>query len=262
MAKDGRSNRVVVAALLFASVFSSCGGYDSLDEETGRQAIMDQANLFLNSGMCDQAIDILRPLYQSKYVDNQVRMTLASAHACKAEFSFPSVLDAMKTPGSDIYSTLSKALYVTSIATAYINYPLAIQLVRETSSQNSSLSAGYRPADANFYMILLQMGHLTTVMNELGITVRSTGKKTRTITSQSRSTTHKCKAQVAFATMADCLTALGSSASVIATFKDAVTAICTGSTCSNLSYETCLSDPVTEGYGELILLAIDALWLM
>ena len=262
MAKDGQVKRVVAGALLLVALFHGCGSYDAIDQETGRQGILDQAALFLNSGMCDQAIDVLRPLYQSQYVDNQVRMTLASAYACKAEFSFPTVIDAMKTPGTDVYSTLSKALYATSLATAYINYPLAIQYVVETSSQSPALAAGYRPSDANLYMVLLQMGHLVTVMNDLGVTNRSTGKKTRTMASQTRGIEQQCKAQVALSVVSDCLTALGTTADVFSTFRDSVSAICTATTCSNLSYETCLGSATLQGYGDGILLAIDALWLI
>jgi hypothetical protein len=168
----------------------------------------------------------------------------------------------MKTPGADIYSTLSKALYVTSIATAYINYPKAIQYVVETSSQSPSLAAGYRTSDANLYMILLQMGHLMTVMNDLGVTDRTTGKKTRTISSQARNAEQQCKAQVALSVVNDCLTALGTSASVFASFKDSISALCTGTTCSNLSYDSCMTSAVFQGYGDVMLLAIDTQWLI
>jgi hypothetical protein len=254
--------RVVAGALLFVAWFHGCGSYDGLDQETGRQGILDQAALFLNSGMCDQAIDVLNPLYQSKYVDNEVRMTLASAYACKAEFSFPTVIDGMKNPGSDVYSTLSKALYSTSIAISYTSYPLAIQYVVETSSQSPSLAAGYRTSDANLYMILLQMGNLITVMNDLGATDRTTGKKTRTISSQARTTAQRCKAQVALSVVSDCLTALGENANIFSSFKTSIDAICTSITCSNLSYDSCISDATLQGYGEAILLAIDTSWLI
>ena len=67
---------------------TSCGKPDfDVGDEAGRQAIKDQANLYLNYGQCRDAIDVIEPLYNSEHSDDETRLIRAGAHLCNAGVS-------------------------------------------------------------------------------------------------------------------------------------------------------------------------------
>src|SRR5688572_26361913 len=54
----------------------------------GRAAIMDATNIALSNSKCDDAIELIEPLYNSSYTNNDVRMLRSSAHGCKVGINF------------------------------------------------------------------------------------------------------------------------------------------------------------------------------
>ena len=83
----------------------SCGqDYKDISSEEGRRYVLDETNKFLTSGLCQQSKDILSPLYNSAYVDNEIRITYAAVYACFGGFNFPKLVGALINAGSDIWS--------------------------------------------------------------------------------------------------------------------------------------------------------------
>ena len=251
----------MTTAAAVALLASACGSYDSVDDENGRLAIIEQANQYLNAAMCDQAIDLLMPLYWSRYVDSEVRMTLASGYACKAEFSFPTVLAAFQNTGTDIRATLVKAMYAPAGDTTHLrDFTRAADFVRETATVAGSLQAADRSSDANIYMVMMQTGVISSVISVEGLAVRTTGKKTQAINVAGTSAATRCSVQVAFTTIINSLASV-SSIGTLTTLRNTATSLC-GAGCSNLSYSTCLSTAAYQTEGAALLTGIDAQWQM
>lgn len=73
------------ALALVITVASGCSAasYDT-DAGADKAAILEQVHNYLTEGKCGDAITAIDPLYESKQVDNDVRMARASAYACAA----------------------------------------------------------------------------------------------------------------------------------------------------------------------------------
>jgi hypothetical protein len=258
---NARSDSLSSVLVALTLLFGGCGSYDGVESENGRLGIIQQANQFLNAAQCDQAINILMPLYWSRYVNQEVRMTLASGYACKAGFSFPTVVASLRDTGnSDIFSILVKAMYSNGLDGHWANYRQAATHVFETTTAGN-LSASGRGDDPNVYMIFMQSGALSSVLSVLGQAVRTTGRKTQAVDVGGSTAEQRCTAQVALAVVNDCIRAIGEN-STFGSLSSAVSSICnnTGG-CTNLDYGACMADAVTlQPLGAAILTAIDLIW--
>ena len=255
-----------LAVILFSTVLflQSCGqDYKQISTDNGRQYLLDMANDFLTSGQCQQAIDTLTPLYNSIYVDNEIRITYASAWACAGGFNFAALIGAIKNLGSgDIWSAFVSADYSASYADSHV-YLLdqAVQYVRKVSSNASSYSAAFRTEDANIYMVFLQMQIISSTISisTMGNADRLTGKKTTTITGKGTAT-EKCRIEVSFATIRDSLNYVTSGAA-ISTMTSAINTVCTqaaGLCPTNTDPSICTA--AEQAQGAAIIAAIDAQW--
>lgn len=242
----------------------SCGqDYKHISTQNGRQYLLDLANGYLTSGQCQQAIDTLEPLYNSIYVDNEIRLTYASAWACAGGFNFAVLIASLKNLGSgDIWSAFVAANYSASYADSKV-YLLgeAVRYVRKASSNSSSYSAAFRTQEANIYMVFLQMQIIATTISiqTLGNADRLTGKKTTTITGLGTNA-EKCRIEVAFATIKDSLNYVTAGAA-ITTLNNAITKVCTaaGANCpTNLDPNICTA--TEQAHGAAIMAAIDTDW--
>jgi hypothetical protein len=88
-------------SILFLSVlFVGCGGgpYD-LSNSTDRAELKVEINNALTRGDCTSAISLSSPLFNSPYVDNDLRMLYVSAHACNAGIIMYNVYDNLTSLG-------------------------------------------------------------------------------------------------------------------------------------------------------------------
>ena len=87
--KTARSFFYSALGLLILLATSACSvpRYDPATEE-GKRGIIDAVNIALTQGDCSKAVELIEPLYNSKYTDNEVRLLRASAHACNAGVQF------------------------------------------------------------------------------------------------------------------------------------------------------------------------------
>ncbi len=253
---------LILQLCLMTFFLARCGGYDGYEDENGRLAVIQQANLYLNSAMCDEAVGILTPLYWSTHVDDEVRMTLASAYACKASFSFPNVISSLKSGGNDIFSILVKAMYSDGNDNHLTNFEEASRYIKETTKVAGNIAAANRTADANLYMILMQSGALSSVLSVLGAANSSTGAKTQVVSGAAATTKQRCVAQVAVATINDSLDSLGSSSTLFGSLTTSIDSVCSsvGVSCTNLDPVTCDGSVALQLVGVAVLDAINSSW--
>lgn len=94
---------------LFWHAACSAPGLD-FNTEIGRKAIITEVNLALQSSKCTRAIDLIEPLYESEYTDDEVRFLRASAHACRAGINYFEMLDHLTTNSMivpDLWNTIT-----------------------------------------------------------------------------------------------------------------------------------------------------------
>jgi hypothetical protein len=94
-----------VAVLLgVASLMASGCGRGSLDPSTarGKRAILDEAALLLSEERCEEAIELIKPVYNSLYTDNDIRMMMASTYGCSANLNFFSLIGEVGTQSATI----------------------------------------------------------------------------------------------------------------------------------------------------------------
>lgn len=231
-------------------------GYKDISTDNGRLAVIQQANSFLTSGMCDQALEVLQPLYTSSSVDNEVRMVYSSAYACKAGFDFPEVIGRLRGSGT-IWALLVMAMYSNGSDNHLTYYQNAAVPLRMTSSVAGSFVAADRPDDANVYMIFMQAGALASVLSVLGNANATTGAKGNAITGTGTNA-QKCAVQVAIATIVDSLNVVGTSGA-LQSLATSLAPLCSGSICNNKDPAVC--DAANILNGTALIAAIDTQWI-
>lgn len=145
----------------------------------GRQQIIDQAEKALTTSDCATALTLIKPLYDSPYSDNSVRMVTASAYACDANIDFFPLLGTLVTNAASLssgglWSLLSEtfpsvqgqdhvvegALFAEDAlqATLQSGVPVLTQNQTNPGSYNvGSVYASDRTSDSNIYMLLVSM---------------------------------------------------------------------------------------------------------
>lgn len=248
--------------LVFLTVlFSGCStDYRDYANATGRQLVLDQANNFLTARECDQAIEVLTPLYNSEYADDEVKTIYASAYACKGGLDFSQLISAFtEITGSDIWSPIIKANYSTGMEDGKISaLNTAADILRYTATVPGSYEAQFREVDTNIYMLFIQMNVLAAILAPLGQATQSTGHKTVTGFGAGASNADKCRTEVAFAIIVDSVSYVDVSGN-FSKVKSSVETLCTdvfaGVCPTNKIYDNCTAaDRVA---GELILTYID-----
>lgn len=247
--------------LIFSIFFLSCGtGYKDLSTENGRKALMEQANNYLTGGQCTAAIEVLKPLYESQYVNTEVRLIYASAHACVAGFNFPSLITGLTSiNGSDIWSPLIKTNYNSARSDNHLYYlKKAASILRETASTSGSFRASDRPSDVNLYMVFIQAEIIskTILLPDMGNADPTTGKQQATIIGKGDNE-DKCYIVAAFATIADSLTQV-STGTAINSVSSSITNACGGACPTNKDPSVCTV--VEQAQGDILLTAIDGQW--
>lgn len=244
--------------------FIRCADYNSLQSANGRQAIIDQANNYLTAMLCDQAIDLVRPLYESAYVDNDIRMLYSSAYGCKGGLNFAAIIAAFKDiSGSDIWSPLVKSNYTANANGRLIKLTAlerAAEIVRQTATTPGSFEASLRTKDANVFMVFIHLSIITAILSPAGVASSSTGKKTISGFAGSVGPVERCRVTVAIATISDCLGYITASAA-LKKVKDSITeasGICGGACPITKDPAKCTA--ADEIVGTTLLTNIDSQW--
>lgn len=263
LSQDGKRAWHPFLIVLFFSQFflNSCGqGYKDLSTANGRQIVLDEANNFLTDGQCQQAIDVLSPLYNSIYVDDDVRLVYASAYACLGGFNFPSLITGLtNASGGDIWSALIKSNYSSVDTTTQSHvyfFQTAATALRNTGG--GSFDASDRPEGANLYMVFLQAEIIakTIMQNGVGKADAVTGKKTVAITGLG-SNQQLCDLEVAIATISDSLLNVSTN-SALDNVSSSVSTACGGACPTNKDPSVCSA--VEQAQGAALMIALDSQW--
>lgn len=250
-------------AAMMAVFLSSCLDQDYRDFTTasGRQAVIDRANAYLTIGQCDDAINTLRPLYESQYVDNDIRIIFASAAACKGGMNFPAIFNALSNGMSNLWKSIVKANYSASFNDGHItNLELASDIMQLTSTDPTSLEALYRPANANVYMIFVWSEILGSLISVLGAADPATGARRQNF--PALTDPQKCLAEVAVANIVDCSNRVAAGTGPLSALQAQVNSICgmvAGGCPTNKDLNHCQQTPDLDA-GLVILTTIQTQW--
>ena len=167
----------LIFPILLLFVHASCGSNSDIHTPRGRQAMIDDANISLSRGLCDQAIANISPLYTSPYVNETVVLVMASAYACKGRFNALTMIGNV-SGSSSFFNALAMSLGNTAGdgSTSYL-----YQAVDVLTASNTLLSASQRTKNVNTYMTILQMAVMGSIFRQYGAPT-STGAKTVALT--------------------------------------------------------------------------------
>jgi hypothetical protein len=250
-----------IFVLSLTSAFLTCGeDFRDISTASGRQAILDDANNYLTDGSCEAAISVLSPLYFSQYVNHEVRMTFASAYACRGGLNFAQLAASLNgfTSG-DIWALLVSANYSQSSSDGKVAaLERAAEIILTTSAFQSSFEASARPKDANVYMIFLQMNIIATTISTdaMGKANSTTGKKTQSIAALGTNA-DKCRLQIALSVIADS-SAFVATGSSLTSLLDSVNTACGGTCPANKDPSVCTA--AEQAQGTALIIGIDSQW--
>lgn len=260
-------------SFILAALFSSCSrvtdnfidfSYNDISDPNGRRAIMDLADNYLTSFSCDSALDVLRPLYYSPWVDNDVRMSFASAYACKGGLNFAKLLVSVKNAGSDIWSALVSSNWYENVdggGYAAEMFEQASHVLRRTARVPGEWEASLRDADANVFMIFIHLSVIGAIIGPLGQAEKVTGKKTISAWTLGAQTTnmHRCWLATSVAEIVDSALYVTVNAA-ITKVRSSITTACGGTCPTNKRRDRC--GAVDFIAGQLIMDAINATWTL
>lgn len=209
----------VTLTFLFLVYFTACGTPKYTDSSMeSRAAILDAVNIYLNSGQCEKAIELIDPLYNSAQTDNEVRYARAASYGCAAGVSnffstttavLANRLDAAVGEGSYLWRTASKIFYPTGLWNTHPSFSTNIDRrivgaanamdalmsvvkkgvvvsttnkINASSANPGSLSYADREDDANLTMLFVSLAGVGAVQNRYSDTQTAASyKKSRNI---------------------------------------------------------------------------------
>lgn len=158
-----RARSLFIACLIAFSLLS-CGNRYDLSTEKGRRARIDDANYHLSKGNCTAATEAIGPLYNSPFVDDEIRIVMASSYACSAHFSFLGF--ASSIPGASNYFQAFAKTMSNSPNDGAIDY--LYQAVDVLTRNGTAMDAGVRSSELNAFMVFLQFGVLGAIERNYG----------------------------------------------------------------------------------------------
>lgn len=160
------SSRWVLFVLLafFSLAQSSCGNRYDLSNERGRRSRIDDANFHITKGECSAATEAIDPLYNSPYVNDEVRIVKASATACFAKYNLLKFAGNLAST-SNYFQAMAKSLE-NSAGDGVRSY--LYSAVDVLSQNGSAMSAGSRSRAENTYMVFLQFGVISAILRNYG----------------------------------------------------------------------------------------------
>lgn len=154
-----------ILLLAAALVLPACGDRFNIDTEHGRQAVIDEANLYLSNGNCQLALNAIEPLYNSAHVTDEVRVIRASADACFAGFATISLLKNI-TDKTNFYEALAKTMNDVTFGGGKL--PALYRATDIITSNGAKLAAIQRSRELNDFMVFLQLAVMGAIQDLYG----------------------------------------------------------------------------------------------
>lgn len=157
-----RISKFLIPLLGFTLI--SCGNRYDLANESGRRARMEDASYHLSKMECAEAQASIEPLYYSTYVNDEIRILMASSIACYARFNLLNFITALSNT-SGIFQSLAKTLS----NTAGDGTPSILYRAADVLTQSGTvLNAYQRGTSVNSFMVYLQFGVIAALQRNYG----------------------------------------------------------------------------------------------
>ncbi len=142
--------------VFFLPFLVSCGNRFDLDTEYGRNARIYKANQALSHGHCQDAKETITPLYDSKYVNDEIRIIKASTHACFAGFHFIELIENIGDASGSIFQALSKTMPSGTASDGISRLQHMYYAIDVLTEDGEKKMAVQRSPDINTMMMLVQ----------------------------------------------------------------------------------------------------------
>lgn len=86
--KISQVKSIAIGGVVLLVGFSCSAPRLDFNTDEGKQAILDQVDIFLTDEKCEEAIELIEPLYQSNRTDDNVRYARAAAYGCVAKVNY------------------------------------------------------------------------------------------------------------------------------------------------------------------------------
>ena len=168
-------NLILVLAITPLLCFCGSNHYDP-NTESGRRALIDDANTYLSSGQCQLAYNSISQLYGTTNQTEEVQLIMSSTYACFGGFNMLTV--ASNLIGANNYFTSLAKSEKSTVGDSHIAslYSAADVLTNSTTT----LSAVNRSASVNNYLVFIEAGIVGAILSTYGKGDAS-GKKTQAI---------------------------------------------------------------------------------
>ena len=144
---------------------SGCGNRFDLNSEHGRQAAIDEANLYLSTGNCQSALEAINPLYLSNHVNDEIRIIRASADACFSGFQMiPLLVNIGDKP--NYFEAITKTM--NNVAAGDGKIAALYRATDIVTSNGVALSAAQRSRTLNDFMVFLQIAVMGAIQDQYG----------------------------------------------------------------------------------------------
>jgi hypothetical protein len=179
-----------ISLSLVAFLMSACAVPEmDVETELGREGIMDGAQIALTREDCSTAIDLIEPLYFSKYANNKVRLLRASAYGCAANINFFRLLgDIVESDlGGGFFTSMTQVFYHESsgvldnrVEAAYRGIDALLASTRRAAIitpaasvdlgefHKGSLHPSDRIDDSNAYLMFMSMAQIGLTQSRYG----------------------------------------------------------------------------------------------
>jgi len=161
---SGRRVLISLLALLALPSLVSCGNRYDLSTERGRRARIDDANFFLSSGQCGSAAEAIDPLYNSIYVNDEVRIIKAATFACVARFSTLTFISNLSSEPNQ-FKAVTKSLDSTPGDGARSAMYSAVDILTQGGV---AMTGASRSARENTFMVFVQFGVISSIFRNYG----------------------------------------------------------------------------------------------
>ena len=188
LVQRARSFGALALALIAAQ---SCGAPNpDISSADGRAQIMDAVDVALSTGDCTTAINLISPLYNSQYSDDDVRMKMASAYGCAAGINFFGLTGSLVTNSSELAGNgfwslaaqlfpskigadymMEGAFYATDALQSVLNsgaLVLSENQINPNSFNVGSVLGSDRTVDSNLYLIYVAFAGIGAVESRYG----------------------------------------------------------------------------------------------
>jgi hypothetical protein len=255
--------RFLFAAIALLSLgLGSCGNRYDLSTNAGQQARIDDANAYLSKGDCADAVNSIGPLYNSQYMNDQVKIIYASAQACYAKFNLLTFASNLAS-ASNMFNGLAISLTSSANDGSVQDMYNAVDVLTQSGS---AINAYQRTTADNDYMVFIQLGVIAAIERNYGNPDGSGNKQTNLVYPAGNvSQTDACALAAAFSFISDSYAYSDYSDGTTKSAVSSINSVCTGfglTSCAQLNRDRtkCASIPAFDTQAGDVVTGVNTAW--